>query len=347
MMAPLLQTARAAIQIARPLNGGNNIVKRALPVVALLLAVPTRSHAVYNCQSIGQQLNATGDAEILCGGGGGGGTIKPKPTPMPTPTPVPTPPPRQCSNAIPVPADVFECQCHTIGRVNRCGEGVEPAACTSLINKALALGKITGPVGGSPETSAAAWLELNGFCPIVYEVEPGAGEKLWDFCPRGCFEAGTKILTSAAEQAYTPASAVDMSLRLAALADGASVDAPHLDARAIYNIVYGPEATPLYVFELSNGATLRVTQHHPMVLDDGTIIEAAQVSPGASFVGIDGRSVVVNDIRREKSDKDVYNFKTMSDSQAGHIIVAEGVLVGDLKLQNDLAREQSGIAARR
>jgi hypothetical protein len=101
------------------------------------------------------------------------------------------------------------------------------------------------------------------------------------------------------------------------------------------------------VFALSNGARLRVTQHHPMILEDGVIVEAAQVEAGASFIGVGGQAVAVASITRESTKEDVFNFQTVGDTQLGHVIVANGVLVGDLKLQNELAAEQASIELRR
>ncbi len=66
-----------------------------------------------------------------------------------------------------------------------------------------------------------------------------------------------------------------------------------------------------------------------------------------SFVGIDGESVAITSITRENAIDDVFGFQTAGETQLSHIIAAEGVLVGDLKLQNELALEDGSIAIRR
>jgi hypothetical protein len=90
-----------------------------------------------------------------------------------------------------------------------------------------------------------------------------------------------------------------------------------------------------------------VTQHHPMILASGQIIEASQVDRAMAFVGLDGNPVAIKSITREQAIGDVFNFQTAGDTQLSHVIVAEGILVGDLKLQNELEAEQSSIQLRR
>ena len=66
-----------------------------------------------------------------------------------------------------------------------------------------------------------------------------------------------------------------------------------------------------------------------------------------SFVRLDGQPVKVTAIAREKPTADVFNFETAGATHMSHIIVAEGVLVGDLKIQDELADEEGSIALRR
>jgi len=75
--------------------------------------------------------------------------------------------------------------------------------------------------------------------------------------------------------------------------------------------------------------------------DSGKIVEATLVDTRMSFVGLDGRPVAITAITREKAVDEVFNFETTGETQLGHIIVAEGVLVGDLKLQNEVEEEGS------
>jgi hypothetical protein len=241
---------------------------------------------------------------------------------------------------IPVPADAFACQCKTINKnpAQRCSGALAPDLCAQQIQTGVSLGLLTG--------DAVAFLQRSGFCPVI----PPGFRQILDFCPVGCFAAYVQILTGMTGDGtarYVPAAQVVPQDSVLALSDEASLDGIDLVSRQLDRVVYGPEDPPLVAFALASGATLRVTSHHPMVLDSGMIVEAADVTPGAAFIGVDGQSVAVTAITREPATADVFNFQTRGDSQLGHVIVADHVLVGDLKLQDELAAEHSAIELRR
>ena len=248
----------------------------------------------------------------------------------------------QCPAAIPSPANATAVQCFTLNKpVNvRCATAVEPAECAILNQNALNRGLLTA--------DGYNYLTSIRFCAIAFDI--GTGWKIYDFCPEGCFGSDTELLsnfTPDGRASYLTAESVKPGTSLMSMADTASLGEVSLGAQSVKRIVMGPEDAGLYAFGLANGRTLRVTMHHPMVLDNGVIIEASKVEMGMSFVGLDGRTVAIKSITRERPNGDVYNFDTGSDTQLGHIIVAEGVLVGDLKIQQELSDEEGSIALRR
>lgn len=267
------------------------------------------------------------ESNLICGGDGGGGGGGGG---------------RTCTPALPTPADAFDCQCKTvlIDPTQRCNGALPLDTCFSMISSAFSAGLLT--------SDAVTFLQNSGFCPVLLDL--GAGLKIFDFCPAGCFAADTQILTNVqgdGKAGYTLASKVTAKDTLMSMADEASLSEVTVAESSIKRLVHGPEQPPLYVFALANGATLRVTQHHPMVLDNGKIIEANQVDPQMSFVGIDGKSVAITSITREAAIGEVFNFQTAGDTQLSHVIVAEGILVGDLRLQNELEAEEGAIELRR
>jgi hypothetical protein len=210
--------------------------------------------------------------------------------------------------------------------------------CFALIANSSRLGLLTSDADG--------WLRASGFCPIL---RPD-GSGLLGFCPMGCFAADTQILTRLADDGgvtYTAVGKIVRDAAVLAVSDEAGMDTVDLVSRPIERIISGPEVPPLIVLSLSNGATLRVTTHHPMVLETGVIVEAVAVVPGSAFIGVDGQTVAVKAITREPATADVFNFQTNGTTQLSHVVVAEGVLIGDLKLQNELAAEQRSIELRR
>jgi hypothetical protein len=291
----------------------------AIPAMVVLLESAASAAALCPIETLRDEVNP------LCGDGGGGGGGG-----------------RECTAALPVPADAFDCACKTVNvdPSQRCSGALPQDSCNAMISSALSLGLIT--------SDAVTFLQSNGFCPVVLDL--GAGPRIFDFCPVGCFAADTQILTSVprdGKAGYTSASEITSRDTLMSMADEASLSEVTLAASAIRRLVHGPEKPLLYAFGLSNGSTLRVTQHHPMVLDNGKLIEANQVERRMSFVGVDGAPVAITSITREPAIADVFNFQTAGDTQLSHIIVAEGVLVGDLKLQNELEAEQGSIELRR
>lgn len=311
------------------------MMKRVPLVAALFFAVPARSHASYNCL-INQQISATGTTEILCGGGGGSGSNPPAcPNPVP---PLPT------GRA----ATEYEVRC----KAEQSCEILNPSSCARCGAVPLSVDDCKWMVDQAYPTyvdaGAAAWLRLHLFCPVLQQIRNG-GSILADICPAGCFAAATQILTlgSTGAPTYTSAEAMAADTRVLALSNDSTMQAFALEPRGLRRIVHGPEEPDLYVFHLENGRALRLTSHHAVVLADGTVVEAEDVASGASFVDSEGTPVAVVHITREHTDSEVFNLWTESDAVQGHIIVAEGVLVGDLQLQNDIGGETASIELRR
>jgi hypothetical protein len=266
--------------------------------------------------------------------------------------PPPRPPPaRTCADSPPLVADLFTVQCKAADN-SRCGDNITTGLCHDLNVEVFGANAIN--------LQAFNWLEANGKCAIAYP--DGSGYRLQGVCRPGCFAEDTQIsiephsdpgvlprpaMPGSSIEAVESAGKLTTATRLMSLGDKASIDRVSLIPRPIDVPTHGPEKPDLFVFSLSNGRRLRVTNAHPMVLADGSVIRANRVQPKAVFIGGDGRPVDVLAITREPATGDVYGFETRSDTRLGHIIVAEGVLVGDLKIQDDEQAELTGLEARR
>lgn len=258
---------------------------------------------------------------------------------------------QQCPSPVPPlptsrPANTFEVTC----TANQKCESTNPSACQ----------RCGGPIGGDDcdwmidtafsanliDTGARDWLRNNLFCPVSQALRTGT--RLIDICPRGCFAAETSILVAGEDgAAYIQASALQTSQAVFAVSDESTMEELSVAPRHLKRIVHGPEIPELYVFHLSTGKELKVTLHHPMVLADGTVVKASNVPADASFLDVQGQPVSILEITREKTDKEVFNVWTDSNSLQGHVIVAEGVLTGDLELQENIAHESAMIELRR
>ncbi len=253
------------------------------------------------------------------------------------PPPPPPPPPPPCPVALPVPAQEWQVECKAVDNVVRCNGALPNDVCQDHNSRALSLGLLT--------PAAYNWLVGHGYCAI----NPVGVPSILSICPVGCFEENTEILTvnGYGAEAWQAAKNITMDHTLFSLQTDALLSRPRLNGRPLERMVVGPEKPDLYVFAMSNGRKLRVTSHHAMVLSDGRIMEAKDVVEGDAFIGLDGRIVVIADIRREPTDADVYNFSVAVDTPQEHIIAAEGVLVGDLAWQSTLASEMESIRLRR
>jgi hypothetical protein len=235
--------------------------------------------------------------------------------------------------AVSVPATRDEVRCKA--KPGRCFRPVPPDVCDHQNNLARTNGAIN--------QEAFDWLQANGYCAFSLDREVGA------ICQKGCFEATTAILTGVdgEEAIWTPAEKIGKGTPILSLRDDAKLDAPVFESRQVLGASSGPEEPLLFVFRLSNGHSLKVTQHHPMVLSDGRVISAQNVKATDTFLDLDGAKVTILGIEREKTESNVYNFSVDAETQTGHVLGAEGVLVGDLKLQHDVEREELEINSRK
>jgi hypothetical protein len=218
----------------------------------------------------------------------------------------------------------------------RCTGAISAAQCQEELAYGLNLNLIT------PE--AYYWGLANGYYPVI-----DRNNVIGAICKCGCFEANSLILTQDEQgaSAWVPAKDIKTSTTLFALNEAATLSRPTFDAKSIKVATRGEETPALYAFGLDNGRTLKVTQNHGMLLSDGRVVEARTLGVGAEFVALDGSTVRVRELRFEHTAEDVFNFEVNAQESAGHIIAAEGVLVGDLAWQNQLSRELGAITVRR
>jgi len=218
----------------------------------------------------------------------------------------------------------------------RCNEAISEAEGKEELRYALSHNLIT--------CDSYRWGFNNGYYPGVDK-----DDKIIAVCKWGCFEAKTLILTAAGigSSRWTPAGQIKPGSELASLDEASTLSQPKLVAKPITAMTHGSEAPALYVFEFDNGRRLKVTQHHGMLLSDGRVIPAKNISVGARFVAVDGHIVRVSNITLAETKDEVYNFEVAAEAKAGHFLAAEGVLVGDLAWQNQLGSELGSIAVRR
>lgn len=183
---------------------------------------------------------------------------------------------------------------------------------------------------------AYKWGLDNGFYPVINRQN-----QIGAVCRCGCFAEDTKILVVNANTLQeVPVQTLTSRSSAITLTPQASLDALSFRQNRIQSVVSGNEGKPLYAMQLSNGRTLRLTAHHGVLLNNGKMVTASDVKVGDAFVAYDSdEPAVITAVTRETNTKPVYNFETSGNNATDHIIVAEGVLVGDLVWQNQRANE--------
>ncbi|SFD72016.1 Hint domain-containing protein [Pseudoalteromonas denitrificans] len=221
---------------------------------------------------------------------------------------------------------------------SRCVGGRSPAYCKGELDYALSKNLITN--------RSYTWGLENGYYPVVTR-----NDLVDAICKCGCFEANTDIsvwLKELGTKGTVAAKDIEKHDRLVGLTSDATLSTLTTQNFGLKSITSGAEKLELYVFNLENGTQLKVTQHHGMLLSSGEMIAAKDVTASDSFISAATQNEVeIVNITREVTYDDVYNFETNGSDDANHIIVAEGIYVGDIVWQNQLASELGKIAIRR
>lgn len=220
--------------------------------------------------------------------------------------------------------------------------------CTSLVDRAFTMGLITA--------GAVEVFKAEGFYPVITPNNNMDGFELASVCPCGCFEAQTRILSlrDGFAQWIAAKDIQSQKDKLLALDDETTLTQfkenplAQFVPKKIEMKTAGEESLALFVFSLSNGQTLKVTDQHGMILSDGRVVPAKEIVQGQKFISVEtGEDVVVQSINREVTQDLVYNYRVKSKTPAGTIIAAEGVLVGSHFLQEpENRKEAKGIALR-
>ncbi len=208
--------------------------------------------------------------------------------------------------------------------------GATAEYCSSEIKYALELKLI--------DQTTANWGNANGYYPIINRH----GE-IDSICKCGCFAADTLIKTATGDIAVNQLSAKDQVITLSSAAR--MTDLSFQDS-LIKSTTSGAEASLLYHFTLSNASALKLTQHHGVLLSNGRMTTAKELTIKDELVTATGEFVQIDRIERIKADGAVYNFEVKNDLPVEHIVIANGILVGEVAWQNQYTQYLNQITLR-
>jgi len=101
--------------------------------------------------------------------------------------------------------------------------------------------------------------------------------------------------------------------------------------------VAGPERYPIIAIKTDAGHSLRVTRSHPMLTPSGLRM-ADDLATGDRLVAADRKVVRIVSLAREPYRDLVFNFSLPGGVEADHLVNAEGLITGDLHLQQKLSK---------
>jgi hypothetical protein len=145
----------------------------------------------------------------------------------------------------------------------------------------------------------------------------------------GCFVKGTRIFLGSGS-----------ILRVEDVFIGTLVSTASGQTRRAERAVAGAERHETITIRTEGDRRIEVTQTHPMMTPSGLRMAKA-LKLGDLLVAADGSAVKITSLRRRRlADDDlVYNFALPGTADKDHLVNAEGLITGDLHLQQKLAAE--------
>ncbi len=169
------------------------------------------------------------------------------------------------------------------------------------------------------------WSDLTYY----YYRAPECNRKfLMDRTSCGCFQEDTQITLGDGKTTR----AIDQ------LTESDSVWNPILKkAQSIKRMTRGPEALPMLSIQTASG-NVTVTGGHPFPMPDGSIVQAHVLKVGDKVL-VNGEWETISAVEIKQSEKQpvVWNLELIGDdNQDTHFILANGIVTGDLKIQEDI-----------
>lgn len=194
----------------------------------------------------------------------------------------------------------------------------------------------TNPLGWFPPKSESA----DCYIPEGYTII--------GFCAGGCYTADQMILLNGSqksiksmlEQNSTKVMTLDEDSNLSSLKmkDGQV-------SSYMKSIVSGVH--PIIKIKTDSGKDLEVTLEHPLVTTTGDYIAAQDLEVGTKLLNEFGEEEIVTELERKDVEGKVYNLRTKGNQETDRVIVAGGLLNGDLTVQQRKANKANQVLLRK
>jgi hypothetical protein len=196
-----------------------------------------------------------------------------------------------------------------------------------------------------PPTNPLGWFppaDKNAACYIPENYD------IIGFCAGGCYSADQLVLVDGKE--FSIKEMLDSKeMKVSTLSSDATLEAMNLKTGNIFSymksIVSGTH--PMINIETDSGKKLQVTLEHPLVLENGTYIPAQDLKIGAKLLNEFGEKETIVSLEEKEIEGKVYNLRTDGVSETDRVIVAQGLLNGDLTVQQRKAKKANQVLLRK
>lgn len=195
--------------------------------------------------------------------------------------------------------------------------------------------------------------KLAPMCNILNPTE------LFAVCTCGCFQEGTKI------DAFNLAFAGDQQVNIEDIVRGAAAQQAaanfevyavtgdsrrsllDYEPRSVSVVTEGEESKPLVLITTESGKTVGLSRQHGVLLANGKMIIAGNLKKHHKLLNKEGTVERIASIKEGPVGEVVYNLMTDAETENGHLVVANGLVLGDLYWQNILESEMARFRIRR
>lgn len=171
-------------------------------------------------------------------------------------------------------------------------------------------------------------------------------------CNIGCYTPEQRILSSGVYIPIEKAFETEESF-VNSLTENSDLNGIEIQDSEIESFIVGDTKETVFLFTTDQGKKIRVTSNHPLVLSDGLVKAAADIKEEDSLLGVVEDSAFRNvqaekilSIETQWFEGNVYNLQPVSEKEIENIIIAEGLLNGSNRFQNEWSEREFRIRMR-
>jgi hypothetical protein len=156
------------------------------------------------------------------------------------------------------------------------------------------------------------------------------------YCTSGCFTPDQQISFASGDEPIL--SALDaLRTGVKTLTPDSTLENVKLKTDGVASYSRDIHDASLVTFEIRtrSGGQLRVTDKHPVMIDDGRLVEARTLKVGTKLIKADGSRDAIVSVTQTPYFGKAYNLKPEATNRVANILIAQGFLVGSSRFQNE------------